>query len=164
MLQYLRVRPHTSFILPNGFPMTKYWFKTNLASVLTFCGLSPHSYIGYSFHIGAATTAAESGIPDATIRMLSRWSSKAYEIYLRSDPRTILVAQQTLSSYNQGTISSLATGGGFPLNLYNVSLFFIARFIVANFIMLPLVSLKHVSSSISFYCLSRLSLAAYHSA
>lgn len=102
--------------------MTKYWSKTHLASVLTFCGLFLHLYTGHSFRIGVATTAAESGIPEATTRMLGRWSFKAYKIYFRSDSRNVLNARQTLSSYNQGMISSIATCGGLPLNFYNTSL------------------------------------------
>ncbi|XP_048034383.1 uncharacterized protein LOC125260190 [Megalobrama amblycephala] len=108
MVRYLKARPRTPknsplFILPNRLPMTKQWFRTHLASVLTLCDLSPHLYTGHSFCIGAATTAAECGVPDSTIQMLGRWSSTAYKIYIRSDKQILLNAQQALSTYNQGS-------------------------------------------------------------
>lgn len=106
MVRYLKARPRTSinsplFILPNELPMTKHWFRTHLASVLMLRGLSPHLYTGHLFHIGAATTAAECGVPDSTIQMLGRWSSTAYKTYIRSDTHVLLNAQQALSTHNQ---------------------------------------------------------------
>ena len=37
-------------------------------------------YSGHSFRSGAATTAAKQGISDATIKMLGRWKSSAYQL------------------------------------------------------------------------------------
>ena len=42
------------------------------------------TYAGHSFWIGAATTAAEKGIEDSVIKMLGRWESSAYQLYVRS--------------------------------------------------------------------------------
>ena len=41
-------------------------------------------YTGYSFRIGAATTAARVGIPDNMIKTFGRWSSEVYRLYIRS--------------------------------------------------------------------------------
>ena len=37
-----------------------------------------------SFRIGAATTAKEKGISDVHIKMLGRWQSSAYQLYIRT--------------------------------------------------------------------------------
>ena len=51
--------------------------------LLKVCGVNG-DYTGNSFRIGAATTAAGVGIPDHLIQILGRWSSDAYELYIRS--------------------------------------------------------------------------------
>ena len=53
------------------------------------CGLDPTKYAGHSFRIGAATSAASKGINDSTIKLLGRWESEAYQIYIRT-PRDAL--------------------------------------------------------------------------
>ncbi len=43
-----------------------------------------HTILGHSFRSGAATTAASRGINgDATIKMLGRWKSEAYQLYIK---------------------------------------------------------------------------------
>lgn len=103
MVNFLKVRPRTPdhfplFLLSNGTPITKAWFKFHLASVLESCDLPPLLYTGHSFRIGAATTAAERGVPTSAIKLLGRWSSSAFEFYIRPNSRTILEAQKALSS------------------------------------------------------------------
>ena len=102
MLLYLKLRQRTPpesplFILPNGRPMTKEWFRVHLAKVVEGCGLPSPLYTGHSFRIGAATTAAEQGLPDASIKRLGRWSSTAYESYIRSNSRFFHQAHTMLS-------------------------------------------------------------------
>ncbi|XDV40900.1 hypothetical protein PO909_009897, partial [Leuciscus waleckii] len=101
MLKFLKIRQRSSklsplFILLNGAPLSKAWFRNQLVSVLKSCSLSPSQYTVHSFRIGAATTAAERGISTAAIKILGRWSSSAFESYIRPDPRIILEAQQAL--------------------------------------------------------------------
>ena len=38
---------------------------------------------GHSFWIGAATTTAAKGIPGNMIKALGRWTSEAYQVYIR---------------------------------------------------------------------------------
>lgn len=116
MIKYLKIRLRTSlqsplFILPNGAPITKVWFSSHLATVLKNCGLSPLQYTGHSFRIGAATTAAEHGIPTSTIKLLGRWSSSAFESYIRPEQKFISKAQQIISRRSQGDLFA-NTGGG----------------------------------------------------
>ena len=46
-------------------------------------GTEENKYAGHSFRIGTATTAAQCGIPNATIQLLGRWESTAYLLYVR---------------------------------------------------------------------------------
>ena len=54
-------------------------------------GLLYNSLKGHSFHIGAASTAAAAGLPDWLIKVLGRWSSDCYQLYIRT-PRTVLLS------------------------------------------------------------------------
>ena len=58
-------------------------------------GIDPSIYSRHSFRRGAATTALDKGLGDATIKMLSRWKSEAYIRYIRT-PRTQLAAYTQL--------------------------------------------------------------------
>ena len=54
-------------------------------------GLPYNSLKGHSFHIGAASTAAAAGLPDWLIKVLGRWSSDCYQLYIRT-PWTVLLS------------------------------------------------------------------------
>ena len=54
-------------------------------------GLPYNSLKGHSFRIGAASTAAAAGLPDWLIKVLGRWSSDCYQLYIRT-PRTVLLS------------------------------------------------------------------------
>ena len=71
--------------LPNEASLSKARFRTHLVSVLKSYSLSPSQYTGHSFRIGATTTAAERSISTAAIKILGRWSSSAFESYIRPD-------------------------------------------------------------------------------
>ena len=55
-----------------------------MRAALEEAGLDKKSYVGLSFRIGAATTASLCGISEATIKMLGRWESAAYQLYIRT--------------------------------------------------------------------------------
>ena len=44
--------------------------------------IKPEDFCGHSIRIGAATTVAKRGIPDNIIKMLGRWESSAYQLYI----------------------------------------------------------------------------------
>jgi hypothetical protein len=53
-----------------------------MKEALISAGVDCSPYSGHSFRSGAATTAAKQGISDATIKMLGRWKSSAYQLYI----------------------------------------------------------------------------------
>ena len=86
-------RPHLQgplFIHENGSPLTRYHLVKQIRQALSQKGIGVSKYSGHSFRIGAATTAAAVGIPEATIKMLGRWESTAYLRYIRT-PREQLI-------------------------------------------------------------------------
>ena len=81
-----------------------------LRHLLQRLGFSTESYASHSFRIGAATTAAEAGVPPWLIQTLGRWSSNCYTQYIRT-PATIL----------QMVPAKLATTHSTPLQSWDLS-------------------------------------------
>ena len=77
------------FCVVGGSPLTKCRFVELVRSALSRAGVPIAGYSGHSFRIGAATAAAQVGIPDSVIQVLGRWSSPAFLHYIRS-PRSQL--------------------------------------------------------------------------
>ena len=71
--------------------LTRESLVTRIRAALGVSGLDASNYSGHSFRSGAATTALEAGISDATIQMLGRWKSDAYKRYIRT-PREQLAS------------------------------------------------------------------------
>lgn len=91
LLSFMAVRgarPGPFFIKEDGAPGA---FVTFLRGLLTETGLEASLFSGHSFRIGAATTAAMAGLQDSTIQALGRWSSSAFQSYVRM-PRQHLVS------------------------------------------------------------------------
>ena len=98
LLQFLAIRPSHSgpmFIWQDGSPLTQQQFTHEVRIMLQLAGLCSSSYAGHSFRIGAATTAAQAGLPSHLIKMLGRWESEAYQLYIRT-PRETLVQVSSL--------------------------------------------------------------------
>ena len=86
--RYLSIRSNfpdgNLFIHFDGSNLTRYQFSYILQKSLNFCeekGL----YKPHSFRIGGATEAKRLGFDDDTIMQWGRWSSNAYEKYIRLD-------------------------------------------------------------------------------
>ena len=75
--------PGPLFCYADGRPLTRQLLSSTVQSILRSAGY-PGSYSGHSFRIGAATTVAARGIPDHLIKTLGRWSSDAYQLYIRT--------------------------------------------------------------------------------
>ena len=86
LLPYLVLRgttPGPLFVLASGAFLTNQKFTEMVRSILERAGVDHTKYAGHSFRIGAATSAAAVGIENAHIKMLGRWESAAYQIYVR---------------------------------------------------------------------------------
>lgn len=78
-------------------PLTKDKFIQHVRAALSAAGYDPSHYAGHSFRIGAATTAAERGIEDSTIKALGRWKSEAFQTYIKM-PRDKLASIASILS------------------------------------------------------------------
>ena len=99
ILPYLALRgsqPGPLFLTKDGVGLTRHAVTTFLDTVLIKLGLHSGSYNTHSFRIGAATTAAEAGIPNRCIQTLGRWQSNAYQQYIQMQPREIAKFSQQL--------------------------------------------------------------------
>ena len=79
------------FILSDGKYLTRDRLVKAIRDGLSLAGINLADYGGHSFRIGAATTAAQIGIQDSTIKTLGCWQSSAYMLYIRT-PRVTLCA------------------------------------------------------------------------
>ena len=101
MMAYLSVRGDTAgplFHFKDGKSLTRVRFVNKLRDTLRNIGICQDSYSGHSFRAGAATTAAQHGIPDATIQLLGRWQSTAYLVYIKTPRDRLASITATLSS------------------------------------------------------------------
>lgn len=107
MLRFLERRrsqgatPSSPLFIENGFvskPLMRHTFINYLKEVLSRIGVNNQDFNGHSFRIGAATSAAASGVQDHVIKTLGRWSSDCFTRYIHTDPATICNAQQCMSS------------------------------------------------------------------
>ena len=97
---YLTVRGSAEgplFTFGDGRPLSRQQLSSTVQSILSAAGYSG-VYSGHSFRIGAATTAAAQGVPDHLIKTLGRWSSDAYQIYIRTPVHSIVCVSRQLAS------------------------------------------------------------------
>ena len=87
LAEYLAVRPRSGgigplFLKQDGSPMSAAWFRAHLKKECEAAGFKG-DFNAHSLSIGAATDAANKGIPAYTIKLLGRWKSDAFLRYLR---------------------------------------------------------------------------------
>jgi len=93
MLHYLAVRGTDDgplFRAQNMNSLFKQVLVTKVRQALQQAGIDSSRYVGHSFCIGAAMTAALRGISDTSIQILRRWASNSYTRYI-SMPRQSLI-------------------------------------------------------------------------
>lgn len=86
MCAFLSLRPNISqylFCHANGMPLTRYQFSAVLNKTVQAARLPNARYRSHSFRIGAATWLAKRGVTNSTIKRMGRWSSNAFEKYIR---------------------------------------------------------------------------------
>jgi hypothetical protein len=72
------------FLDSNMVVLRKSHFVATTKLSLALAGYDPSLYSGHSFRAGSATTGASAGFSAWELKMLGRWSSDAYQIYLRN--------------------------------------------------------------------------------
>ena len=86
VMAYLTVRGNGGgplFLFQDGRPLSRATLTSWIRQILASAGI-PDNFSSHSFRIGAATVAARNGIPDHLIQALGRWSSNAYQLYIRT--------------------------------------------------------------------------------
>lgn len=72
------------------------WLQSSIVYVRS-CGLLADHFTLHSLRIGAATTTALH-VPTSTLKAIVRWSSSAFQRYIRFKSNNILAAQKEISS------------------------------------------------------------------
>ena len=78
-------------------PLTSQRFNEIFRSLLKQSGLNPSHFPSHSLRSGAASTAANSGVPAWLIQKLGRWKSGCYKTYIPRPTRLQHNAQQAMS-------------------------------------------------------------------
>ena len=85
-MQYLSLRGSSEgpvFLLQDGRPLSRALLTSWIRQIMVAAGI-PGNFSSHSFHIGAATDAARNGVPDHLIQALGRWTSNAFQLYIRT--------------------------------------------------------------------------------
>ena len=97
-MTYLSLRGNSAgplFLLQDGRPLSRAtlteWLRQIMASARV-----PGNFSSHSFRIGAATVAAHNGVPDHLIQAMGRWSSNAYQLYIRTPSASLATLSQKL--------------------------------------------------------------------
>ena len=117
LLQYLIIRPARKgllFISREGKFLTKPWLVQKVREALTTAGIDSTHYSGHWFRIGTATLAATCGVSDNLIKTRGRWSSSAFQSYIKiplidlAQASSVLAPQRMVSHINTFSIFSHA--------------------------------------------------------
>lgn len=84
--------PGPLFSFQSGRLLTRSSVTSLLRDAARSAGLPYKSLKGHSFRIGAASAAAAASLPDWLIKVLGRWSSDCYQLYIRTPPSILLSA------------------------------------------------------------------------
>ena len=87
LVSFLAVRlplPGPLFVWRDGYPLSLHRLVKEVRAILSALGQDSSKYAGHSFLFGAATTAAQVGVPAHLIKMLGRRQSQAYLLYVRT--------------------------------------------------------------------------------
>ena len=107
MQQYFLVAqppPGPLFSFRSGSLLTRSSVTYLLRDSARCAGLPYESLKGHSFHIGAASTAAAASWPDWLIKVLGRWFSDCYQIYIRTPESVLLSAAPKMACVSSNFI------------------------------------------------------------
>ena len=111
MTRFLNTLPPNSdrrlplFRTLNGTLLTKSLYRKQIKLYMSALGYQSEQFSGHSFRSGCTTDAASAGFMDWELKLLGRWSSDAYQGYIRT-PRHMLANFATRLSQHQAGISS----------------------------------------------------------
>ena len=93
MDKFLKMRSSSDLADPllvdsHGNVLRRAYFVSTMKLLISLLGLSPIDFSGHSLRAGAATSGANQGLDSWEIKMLGRWRSDAYNVYLR-DPKIV---------------------------------------------------------------------------
>lgn len=100
ILHYLSVCPNHNgplLIHADGSPLSREQFVRMVKTVLSAAKINSSSYSRHSFWIGAATAAAAVGVLTHFIKMLERWQSKEYQLYVHIPWKSLAVISQLIT-------------------------------------------------------------------
>ncbi|XP_033730321.1 uncharacterized protein LOC117319653 [Pecten maximus] len=96
-------RPSDPLFSIHSAALTRHVFIDKLRQTLIRLGLNHSLYTVHSFRIGAATTAAQSDVPDHLIKVLGRWQSDSYCRYIRTPHHILRKAQAEMCKISPDT-------------------------------------------------------------
>lgn len=102
LLRYMAVCPKGDESTPllvhaDGSPLTREQFLRMVKKTLHLANIDQSAYSGHSFRIGAASSAAAAGVPAYFIKMLGRWESEAYHLYIKTPCASLASVSQLLA-------------------------------------------------------------------
>ena len=97
--------PTDPFFILDGKALCKDVFVNNTRIYLALLGFCSKDFSGHSFRAGSATTAAAAGLADWEIKLLGRWTSEAYQSYIRAPGRILTsFAHRMCASTSLGSV------------------------------------------------------------
>ena len=81
----------------NGLPLTRDQFMSEVKKALQTAQIDSTWYSSHSFWIGAVSAAAAAGVPAYFIKMLGRWESEAYHLYIRTPFESLEAVTQLIA-------------------------------------------------------------------
>ena len=100
LLHFMAIRPNTNgplLVHADGSPLTRDQFVRMVKRALRSANIDATAYSGHSFRIGAASVAAAAGVPAYFIKMLGRWESEAYHLYIRTPRESLASISQLIA-------------------------------------------------------------------
>ena len=89
--------PGPLFVFDDGSPLTREALVREVRGALAMAGIDAAQYSGHSFRSGAATTAAAAGVEDSVIKILGRWQSSAYQVYVKLPRESLAMVSRRLA-------------------------------------------------------------------
>lgn len=105
------------FLLDSGAVLTRHIMVKNTQLYLTLAGVDASKYSTHSYRAGGATTMAAAGMSDWEIQISGRWSSNAYQRYIRP-PISLLVTFAKRMVLDTNTVSSYHMRNPYIKNIF----------------------------------------------